>query len=135
MARPYAAEMEELADTFAWAATANVEPLRKAAQAAGFSSLLAIGSGGSLTAAHALAGLHQRSTTRIAAVATPMEALAEPLDASVAPWLLSAGGGNVDILAAAKRLIAREPRQVAVLCGRDDSPLADSVDDIPTSIY
>lgn len=125
MARPYAAEMEELADTFAWAATANVEPLRKAAQAAGFSSLLAIGSGGSLTAAHALAGLHQRSTTRIAAVATPMEALAEPLDASVAPWLLSAGGGNVDILAAAKRLIAREPRQVAVLCGRDDSPLAE----------
>ncbi|MHB8884379.1 MAG: sucrose-6-phosphate hydrolase [Methylovirgula sp.] len=125
MAKPYAAEMEKLADTFAWAVAADIEPLRKAVRTAGFSSLLAIGSGGSLTAAHALAGLHQRSTNRIAAVATPLDAVAEPLEASVAPWLLSASGGNVDILAATKALIAREPRQVAVLCGREDSPLAE----------
>ena len=125
MAKPYAAEMGKLADTFAWAVAADIEPLRKAVRTAGFSSLLAIGSGGSLTAAHALAGLHQRFTRRIAAVATPVDAVAEPLEASVAPWSLSAGGGNVDILAAAKALIAREPRQVAVLCGREDSPLAE----------
>ncbi len=125
MAKPYAAEMGKLADTFAWAVAADIERLRKAVRTAGFSSLLAIGSGGSLTAAHALAALHQRFTRRIAAVTTPLDAVAEPLEASVAPWLFSAGGANVDILAAAKALIAREPRQVAVLCGREDSPLAE----------
>jgi hypothetical protein len=33
-------------------------------------------------------------------VTRPLDTVAKPLDASVAPWLLSAGGGNVDILAA-----------------------------------
>ena len=125
MAKPYAAEMSKLADTLAWTATADIAPLREAVRMAGFSPLLGVGSGGSLTAAHALAGMHQRWTGRIAAVATPLEVLAEPLETNMTTWLLSAGGGNVDVLAVAKALIAREPRQLVVLCGRDDSPLAD----------
>jgi hypothetical protein len=85
--------------------------------------LRAVGSGGSLTAAHALASFHQKFTARIASVATPLEASDEPLDQAVATWLVSASGGNVDILGAAKALIQREPRQLAALCGREDSPL------------
>lgn len=125
MARPYASEMAKLADTFEWAASADIKLMRKAVRTAGLSALRAIGSGGSLTAAHALASFHQRFTARIAAVATPLEAVEEPLDQTVTTWLLSAGGGNVDIIAAAKALIGREPRQLAILCGRDDSPLAE----------
>ena len=125
MAKAYASEMAQLAETFAWTIGADLRPLRQAVRTAGLSPLLAIGSGGSLTAAHTLVSLHQRSTSRIAAVATPLEAVAGPLEADVATWLLSAGGANVDILAAAKALIAREHRQIAVLCGRDDSPLAE----------
>ena len=125
MARPYATEMAKLADTFDWAVTIDIGPLRQAVRTAGLSPLRAIGSGGSLTAAHALASFHQRFTGRIAAVATPLEAVGEPLDAAVGTWLLSAGGGNVDILASAKALVGREPRQLTVLCGREDSPLAE----------
>lgn len=125
MARPYASEMARLAETFAWVASADLKPLRQAVRIAGLSPLRAIGSGGSLTAAHALAGLHQRFTGRLAAVATPLEAADEPLDPSVATWLLSAGGGNVDIMMAAKTLTLREPCQLGVLCGREDSPLAE----------
>ena len=124
MARPYAGEMTRLAETFAWAEAVDIEPLRRAIRAAGVSSLRAIGSGGSLTGAHALAGLHQRYTGRLAAVATPLEAVDEPLNSTVATWLLSAGGGNVDIMMAARELILREPRQLGVLCGRERSPLA-----------
>jgi hypothetical protein len=72
-----------------------------------------------------LAGFHQRFTGRIAVVATPLEAADEQIDSSVATWLLSASGGNVDIIAAAKALIGREPRQLAVLSGQEDSPLAE----------
>ena len=124
MARPYAREMTKLAQTFAWAAATNLQPLRQAVRTAGLSPLRAIGSGGSLTGAHALAGLHQRYTGHLASVATPLEAADEPLGTSVATWLLSAGGSNVDIMATAKTLILREPRQLGVLCGRDSSPLA-----------
>ena len=125
MARPYAGEMAQLAETFDWAASTDLEPLSHAVRTAGLSPLRAIGSGGSLTGAHALASLHQRYSGHVAAVATPLEAIDEPLDPAVAAWLLSAGGGNADILAATKALILREPRQVGVLCGTAASPLAD----------
>lgn len=123
MARPYAAEMSKLAETFAWAEGVDLRPVQHAVRVASHSPLRAIGSGGSLTGAHALASLHQRYTGLLAAVATPLDAVEEPLDATNAVWMLSAGGGNNDIIAAAKALIQREPRQVGVLCGRDPSPL------------
>jgi fructoselysine-6-P-deglycase FrlB-like protein len=124
MAKPYNSEMSKLADTFAWATTSDIGPLRQAVRTARLSNLLAIGSGGSLTAAHVLAGLHQRWTGRLATVATPLDAVAEPVESAVATWLLSAGGGNVDILAAFRALVAREPRQLGILCGRPGSALA-----------
>ncbi len=125
MARPYASEMAKLSDTFGWATSTDIERLCRAVRTAGLSPLRAIGSGGSLTAAHALAAFHQQHTGRMAAVATPLEAINEPLETSISHWLLSAGGGNVDILAAARALIRREPRQLAILCGRNDSPLTE----------
>ena len=125
MARPYAEEIARLAETFAWVAeSVDLKPLRQAIRTAGQLPLRAIGSGGSLTGAHALAALHQRYTGHLATVATPLEAVGDPLGTTAAAWLLSAGGGNVDVMAAAKSLILREPRQIAVLCGRDSSPLA-----------
>ena len=125
MARPYAREIAKLAETFAWAATADLQPLREAVRSAGLSPLRAIGSGGSLTSAYALAGLHQRYTGQLATVATPLEAVDDPLGPAVVTWLLSAGGGNVDIVAAAKALIPHEPRQLCVFCGGDASRLAE----------
>ena len=125
MARSYAGEMARLAETFAWTEKVDLRPLQQAVRVAGLSPLRVIGSGGSLTGAHALAGLHQRYTGHLAAVATPLEAVDEPLDATVATWLLSAGGRNADIMAAAKTLILREPRQIGILCGRETSPLAE----------
>lgn len=123
MAKPYSSEMSKLAETFAWAITCDIEPLRKAVKTAGLSPLLAVGSGGSLTASHALASLHRRWTGHLATVATPLEAIAEPLGGNSAIWLLSASGNNVDVLAAFRALVTREPRQLGVLCGRPDSPL------------
>lgn len=116
--------MEKLGETFAWADTVDITDLRSAVRGAGASPLRAIGSGGSLSAAHALAGLHQRWTGRLSAVATPLDALAEPLEPGVSVWLLTAGGGNVDILKAFSSLVVEEPRQLAVMCGRPSSPLA-----------
>lgn len=124
MARPYATEMSKLAETFSWAISCDITALRQAVRTAGLSSLMAIGSGGSLTAAHALASLHRRWTGHLAAVATPLEAIFEPISSATSSWLVSAGGSNVDIIAAFHALVAREPRQLAVMCGKADSPLS-----------
>ncbi len=58
-------------------------------------------------------------------MATPLDALSERLEAGVATWLLSAGGGNVDILKAFRSLVTQEPRQLGVMCARPGSPLAE----------
>ncbi|WP_454685352.1 HAD hydrolase family protein [Ancylobacter moscoviensis] len=124
MAKPYAAEIARLAETFAWAGDVDIAALRRAVRTAGGMPLRAVGSGGSLTAAHALAQLHQYVTRQLGVVATPLD-VTEPSALPLANWLLSAGGSNVDILGAARRLADQEPRQLAMLCGRSDSPLSD----------
>ena len=124
MAKPYASEIAKFVDTFAWAKTVDIAPLRQAIRTAAHSSILGVGSGGSLTAAHALVGFQRRLTGRISTVATSLEAISEPLKSDAAAWLISAGGNNRDILAAAKALIAYEPHQVTVLCGSHNSPLS-----------
>lgn len=115
MAKPYASELSRLEETFLWASATNIEQLTSAVKAAALSSLVAVGSGGSLTAAHALASLHQSYTGKVGLVQTPLEAVDFRLEVFVSHWLLSAGGSNVDINAAALALIEREFRQVAVM--------------------
>lgn len=114
--------MEELPSTFDWVSNVNIDEFNAAIGAAEDLPIRAIGSGGSLSAAHALAQLHQEITGQIGIVATPHEVGAAPIPA-MSNWLLSAGGNNVDIVSAAQRLIAQEPRQLAVLCGKPGSRL------------
>ena len=123
MAKPYATEIARLAETFAWAGNVDIEALRRAVRTTGGMPLRAVGSGGSLTGAHALAQLHQYTTRHLGLVATPLD-VTEPSAAPLANWLLSAGGKNVDILSAARKLALQEPRQLAIMCGRSDSPLS-----------
>lgn len=89
------------------------------------SSLLIVASGGSTTAAEALATFHQVCTGQLARVVTPLELAAYSLDLrSMSAVLLSAGGRNPDILGAFEHLVSKEPRHLFVLCGNDKSPLA-----------
>jgi hypothetical protein len=124
MAKPYANEIAKLSETLAWVSQVDISALQQAVATAGIGPLLTVGSGGSLSAAHALAFVHQRATGQLAAVMTPLEAASEPFDQNIAAWLVSAGGRNVDILAAFRALAVRECRQLAILSGRTTSPLA-----------
>lgn len=123
MGKPYINELGQLESTYRWATMADISRLRQAVITAGSLPLIAIGSGGSLTAAHFLAGLHRRYSGQVANVATPLEVMAEDFHRHASIWLLSAGGGNVDINAAFDALAKREPAQLGVICGRPESPL------------
>ena len=124
MARAYKNELAKFSETFNWATETDISTILTVIRSTAQLPLRAIGSGGSLTVAHVLCYFHQVYTRQLTATATPLEAICDPLNSDVAHWLITAGGNNVDILAAARTLIRHEPCQFAALCGRDDSPLA-----------
>lgn len=125
MGKPYASELSQLDSTWGWAADVDIAPLARALQSAIFSPLIAVGSGGSLTAAHLLALLHRHFAGKVSSVLTPYEVKATPPDAGASIWLISAGGSNRDILDSFRNIVCVEPRQVGVICGRPDSHLGE----------
>lgn len=125
MGRPYAEEMDRLAEIYGWAVAAPLGDLARAARGAATLPLVAIGSGGSYTTAQFAATIHRRYGASAASVMTPLEAVSTPQSLrQSAVFLATAGGKNPDVLGAFDRLLAREPRRFVVLCAREGSPLA-----------
>ena len=125
MGKPYAIELENLPQTYAWSLQTSVAALAGRIQGFATSPLLTIGSGGSFTAAFFSAYLHQVCTGQIAKALTPLEIVYTPLNLRhLTLLMLTAGGRNPDIVGAFTRLIEREPRALTVVCTRSQSPLA-----------
>lgn len=128
MGRPYAKELLALGDTLAWAVHEDVGVLQSFVNAAQGCPLLAVGSGGSVAAAHYAALLHRHQMRCPSRHATPLELLLdEPGIANSAVMILSASGRNRDVLAAAQAAIGAEVRVLGSLSTRSKSPLADMV--------
>jgi hypothetical protein len=124
--RAYADELAALPTTFAWAQQTPVEKLMAIVENLATQPLIAVGSGGSLSACHLVARLHEQYVRQPARVLTPYEfALAAP-DEMSAVLLLSARGGNPDILVAADHAIATGYPLAAVVASTG-SVLADKL--------
>ncbi len=125
MGKPYTVEMAQLAGTYFWARHVAVAPLVTAISASGPFPLLALGSGGSLTAANIAVMLHQYHTGQIAKTVTPLELVRSAFDwHHAAVLVLSAEGKNADVIGAVNHVLMREPSCLSVLCMRLGSPLA-----------
>jgi hypothetical protein len=125
LGKPYDSELDQLTDTYRWAATAPIDRLASGLGACSSLPLVAIGSGGSFTTAEFAASLHCEQAGLLASAQTPMEAVASSLDhRSLAVLLVTAGGKNPDVLGAFQQLVLREPRRFLVLCTSARSPLA-----------
>jgi hypothetical protein len=125
MGKPYATELSGLGDTYAWALETSIEPLAAAVSASSHLPLIAVGSGGSFSAAHLACSLHQYYTGMVSKPVTPLELVSSPARLrSTSTMILSAGGSNADIVSALENVISREPRRGIVLCLREGSALA-----------
>jgi len=123
--KPYATELQQLADTYAMAMSMDIDSLCVAVAASASLPLLVVGSGGALTAAHFMSSLHQRFAQRVAKAVTTLELIETgPVTREFAVWCLSAGGGNSDIQNAFKTSVLREPQHLFVLCAKTESPLS-----------
>jgi fructoselysine-6-P-deglycase FrlB-like protein len=124
LGKPYNTELYALANTYQWALSESVEYLAHALAGAASIPLLTVGSGGSLTAAHFAASLHQCHAGRLAKAVTPLETVSTIADLhDTAVMILSAGGRNPDIISALKKVVCCEPRRVIVICSKPASPL------------
>jgi fructoselysine-6-P-deglycase FrlB-like protein len=124
MGKPYSVEIAGLAGTLLWSSTADVERLIQAISTTFTMPLVVVGSGGSLTACHLMATLHRRIAQQPARVCTPLAFIQEGSYGREAPWFISAGGSNSDILKAFEACVDAEPPTMGVLCGSPLSPLA-----------
>jgi len=124
MGKPYSEEIAGLAGTLSWATAAAVECLVEAISAAFGRPLVAVGSGGSLTACQLMATLHRRTARQPARVCTPLAFLQEGSCREEAAWFISTGGANSDILKAFAASVEVEPRTIGILCGNPSSALA-----------
>lgn len=115
MGRPYADELAALPTTFAWARQTPVAELVAVVENLAAQPLVVVGSGGSLSACHLVARLHEAYARQPARVLTPYEFVLAAPDEMSAVLLLSARGGNRDILAAADHAVARGYSLAAVV--------------------
>ena len=135
MKKPYAQELAELSETFQWACTTPAETLSDAFWNSVNYPLQAVGSGGSLTTAHHVAALHGRASKHLSAVLTPLDVLQDPKYGHIWTWLVSAGGRNPDILAAADVVRRNEKAQFTVLCATEDSDLTRIAQTTQTALH
>lgn len=126
MGKNYAEELSAISSTVAWAGQYDLTQWLSAISKIRTRDLIIVASGGSVSAAQLLAQLHTAKTGRLALAMTPLEFASTegPTDATV--WLISAGGGNTDILNAWKSARDRGVQNLAILCGAPESSLARS---------
>ena len=125
MGKPYSSELSKLAETYEWAISQNITALTNAVSVTTSLPLLAVGSGGSLSAAEVMISCHEKNAHFLGRAVTPLELLlAFPDNRDTSVWFFSAGGNNVDIRRAYKHALLKEPRQVAALVGKLNSKLS-----------
>jgi len=122
--KSYFKELRQLVTTFDTAMAIDIGALRTALMSACTMPVYAVGSGGSLSAAHLVAHFHQRLARQFAEATTPLQVTDLPIPRDVCVWFLSAGGRNADINDAFKETVVREPQRLVVTCAKTGSPLA-----------
>jgi hypothetical protein len=125
LGKPFHQELAELPTTYLWACAQNLAELTGAFRPLRNHPLIVVGSGGSLSAAHLAAAIHESRTGNLSRVCTPLE-LGSSVEAVAFSgiMLVSAGGKNPDVLAALSEAIRAEPPWTAVMCGTRATPLA-----------
>ncbi len=124
MGKPYGKELENLVVTYQWALEAPIEKICSFVSTSKNRNLITVGSGGSFTVASMISLLHQDSGM-ISKAVTPLNLVS--LESSIkqsSVLVLSASGGNFDVLSAFQLAASLEPTQVTGICLRQQSPLA-----------
>jgi len=123
MGKPFQSELLSLSQTYEWAVERDLAPLSRLREELANRSLYTIGSGGSLSAAAYGAYLHSKCG-EFASALTPLDFCARRHLRDSAVLIYSAGGGNVDVIAALRHGLQREADVIGTICLVPGSKLA-----------
>jgi fructoselysine-6-P-deglycase FrlB-like protein len=131
LGKPFLSELYQLEETYSNVLSVDTSILDKVLLNSLRYPLIAVGSGGSLSAAHFASYLHQQFTGKMASASTPLEilsVLSNPISRKSiiqsSVLCLSASGSNNDINRVWQTLIKVEPYCLSAICARKDSRLA-----------
>lgn len=123
MGKPFKRELEKVYDTFTWAVSQPIDALRESIFDNIDRPLIAVGSGGSLSACYYAMLLFQQYGS-IAKAITPLEVQYSTRILKKANLLfLSASGKNSDVLYAFKLAIENEPKSILAISMKEKTPL------------
>lgn len=126
MGKPFAKELENIAQTLEWSFAEHVTLVHdKIITALSDLPLFIVGSGGSLSCANFIARLHEQVTGKMCRAITPFELLFLDVNPSLHGILfITAGGNNKDIINAVEVAIRKEYAQIAIFCSSVRSKIA-----------
>ena len=130
MGKKYASELHSMADTYAWARKTRAPALEEFARRSANVPLIAVGNGGSVTAAE-FASLVHPAVSRTMTTEAFLEC-SVPRDCAV--LLVSAGGRNHDILAAYGKAVKSKPKVLGIVCADSESRLAKLASSNPNAL-
>ena len=123
LGKPYAQELARLAETISQVAQTDHSRLVELVCNLADQNLVAVGSGGSFSAALFASALHEALTGRIAKAVTPLELAHRTVTRNTAALLVSARGSNSDILSSFETATSRGYSSVSAICAAMNSPL------------
>lgn len=124
MGKPYSEEVDYIPNAYKWAFEQDTKHLKSTIGRISSQGLVAVGSGGSFTAASFQSLLHESITGKLSKACTPYQLLNKPnVIRNVGVSVLSAEGKNKDVLGCFKYLLNVEPQDLMALTLKPDSPL------------
>jgi fructoselysine-6-P-deglycase FrlB-like protein/hydroxymethylpyrimidine pyrophosphatase-like HAD family hydrolase len=123
--KKYESELAKLNQTFQEASETDVVSVHRFLDSIPTTPVIAVGSGGSYTAAEYLAVIHESSTDRIGNARTPLSFLTSDLPSECCVALISASGRNKDILRSLEHAKDSDVEHILIVTNSPDSPLAE----------
>ncbi len=136
MGKPFEKELKSLPSTLDWAFSEPINPaLEKIVATIRPFPLFVVGSGGSLSGAHFVARIHEEITGKMARAITPFELTFSQADPSLhAVLILTAGGGNKDVLSIFKEVVNREFAAISLVCAKVGSKIGQKAKNYPNAL-
>lgn len=116
--------MSELQETLEWTSRTDISDIQTSLEEARFAPIVAVGSGGSLSAAHHLARLQRIFHNHLSVAMTPYQFRQEPATHGAHCWVFSASGSNVDAVASVLAATRAEAPAVNAITMRRRSALS-----------
>lgn len=134
MSEKYKSELEKLDQTFRECSKLDVSDLARFLKTVSEKPLVAIGSGGSYTAAEYLATIHESKTGNVSDARTPLKFLTSQFNSDICLVLISASGRNKDIIRSLSRARSMDIDNILVVTNNADSSLANEARELGRSL-